>query len=41
MSVEPEGTPHGRFKFGLLQAIIVALTGVAIAIAAAIANNGL
>ena len=38
---EDPDTPHGKFKFGLLQAVLVAVTGVAIAFAAAVANNGL
>lgn len=38
---EDRDTPHGRFEFGLLHAVIVAVAGVVIAVAAAIANNGL
>ena len=41
MNETPEDAPRGKFKFGLLQAVIVAALGVGIAVATAIANNGL
>lgn len=40
MSEEQDDQVHGGFKFGLVQALLIASAGVAIAVAAAFANGG-